>query len=124
MQTCEVAAVVATVILGADALVHVNWLTGRTWPARDPRTLFQVVLNADVPFTPRVLMPLVVVLAVGATAVLAKAGLLTAWLPDRLPGWLPTAGTLAVAVGHSYAAAPASSGRWASAPIATPPSTG
>jgi hypothetical protein len=99
MQTYEVAAVVATVILGADALIHVNWLTGRTWPARDPRTLSQVVLNADVPFTPRVLMPLVVVLAVGATAVLAKAGLLTAWLPDGLPGWLPTAGTLAVAVG-------------------------
>ena len=99
VQTYQVAGVVAATVLGVDALIHAYWLTGRTWPARDPRTLSQVVLNADVPFTPRVLVPLIVVLAVGATAVLAKAGLLSAWLPDWLPGWVPTAATAAVAGG-------------------------
>jgi Protein of unknown function (DUF3995) len=101
MQTYEVAGVVAATILGVDALIHVYWLTGRTWPARDARALSHVVLNADVPFTPRALAPLVVILTVGATAVLAKAGLLAAWLPNWLPGWMPTAGTIAVAVGAS-----------------------
>src|SRR6187551_2737345 len=47
-------------------------LTGRVWPARDTRALSQAVLNADVPFTPRVLLPLVVVLTIGGTAVLAR----------------------------------------------------
>jgi Protein of unknown function (DUF3995) len=99
MQTYDVAAVVSASVLGVDALIHVYWLTGRTWPARDTRTLSQAVLNADVPFTPRVLAPLVIILTVGAATVLAKAGLLSAWLPEWLPGWMPTVGTLTVAVG-------------------------
>lgn len=99
MQTYEVAAALTATVLGVDAFIHLYWLTGRTWPARDARALSQVVLNADVPFTPRVLVPLIVVLTVGATAVLAKAGLLGGWLLDWLPGWIPTAATVAVAVG-------------------------
>jgi hypothetical protein len=99
MQTYKVAAVVTATVLGVDALIHVYWLTGRTWPARDTRVLSRAVLNADVPFTPRVLVPLIVVLTIAATAVLAKAGLLGGWLPDWLPGWIPTAATVAVAVG-------------------------
>jgi Protein of unknown function (DUF3995) len=99
VQTYEVAAVVTATVLGVDALIHLYWLTGRTWPARDASALSQAVLNADVPFTPRVLVPLIFVLTVGATAVLAKADPLGGWLPDWLPGWIPTAGTVAVAVG-------------------------
>jgi hypothetical protein len=82
-----------------DALIHAYWLTVHTWPARDTRALSRPVLNADVPFTPRVLAPVVVALAAGAAAVLAKAGLLGASLPAWLPGWVPVAGTLAVAAG-------------------------
>lgn len=94
MQT-QIAAVLTATVLGVDALIHTYWLTGRTWPAPDARALSRVVLNAEVPFTPRVLAPLVGVLAAGATVVLAKAGLIGAWLP----GWVATAGTLAVAAG-------------------------
>ncbi len=99
MQTYQMAAVVPATVLGVDALVHAYWLTGRTWPARDARTLSRAVLNADVPFTPRALVPLIAVLASGTIAVLAKAGLLGAALPGWLPGWVLTAGTLAVAAG-------------------------
>lgn len=98
MQTYEVAAVATATVLGVDALIHLYWLTGRTWPARDTRGLSKAVLNAEVPFAPRVLVPLIVVLTVGATAVLAKASLLGGWLPDWLPAWIPTAATVAVAV--------------------------
>jgi hypothetical protein len=99
MKSYEVAAIVVAAVLGLDAVVHVYWLTGRTWPARDVRALSRVVLNAEVPFTPRVLLPLIVVLIGGAGAVLARADLLGGWLPGWLPGWVPTVGTLAVAAG-------------------------
>jgi hypothetical protein len=99
METYKIAAIVIASVLGVDAFVHAYWMTGRTWPARDAATLSQVVLNADVPFTPRVLAPLVVVLASGAVTVLTRAGLLGAWLPASLPGWIPAAGTVAVAGG-------------------------
>jgi hypothetical protein len=95
MRIHELAAIVVAAILGIDALVHVYWMTGRTWPARDTRTLSQAVLNFEVPFTPRVLAPLVIILLAGATAVLAKAGQLGDWLP----GWIAAAGAAAVAVG-------------------------
>jgi hypothetical protein len=90
-----IAAVVVASILGLDALMHLYWLTGRVWPAHDVRQLSQAVLNMDVPFTPRVLVPLVAVLTGGAVAVLGEAGLLGSWLP----GWVATAGTIAVAAG-------------------------
>jgi hypothetical protein len=99
MEAYKVAAIAVATVLAVDALIHVYWMTGRTWPARDARTLSQVMLNADVPFTPRVLAPLVVILAVGALAVLARAGLLDAWLPHWMPVWVPAAGTIAVAGG-------------------------
>jgi hypothetical protein len=99
MEIYEIAAITVAAVLGLDAVVHLYWLTGRTWPAHDARSLSRVVLNADVPFTPRVLTPLVAVLALGATAVLAEAGLLGGRLPGWLPGWFPAAGTLAVAGG-------------------------
>jgi hypothetical protein len=76
MQTYQSAAVLVAVVLGVDALLHAYWMTGRTWPAPDPRTLSQVVLGTEVPFTPRVLLPLVLLLSGGATLVLGRAGLL------------------------------------------------
>lgn len=99
MEIYKAAAVVVATVLGVDALFHAYWMTGRTWPARDVRTLSKVVLNADVPFTPRVLAPLVAILTAGALAVLARAGLLNAWLPQWMPEWVPFAVTLAVALG-------------------------
>ncbi|MBO2459162.1 DUF3995 domain-containing protein [Actinomadura violacea] len=95
MHIYELAAVLAATVLALDALLHVYWMTGRTWPARDVTALSRGLLNADVPFAPRVLAPLVAVLAVGAAAVLARAGLI---LPG-LPGWLTAAGSIAVAGG-------------------------
>jgi hypothetical protein len=95
MRIHELAAIVVAAILGVDALVHVYWMTGRTWPARDTRTLSQMVLNFEVPFTPRVLAPIVLILVAGATAVLAKAGQVGDWVP----GWIASAGAAAVAVG-------------------------
>lgn len=99
MQINQAAAVGAATILGVDALLHVYWLTGRTWPARDTRTLSRAMLNADVPFTPRVLVPLILILTAGAVALLAKGEMFGSWLPGWLPGWIPTVGALAVAAG-------------------------
>jgi hypothetical protein len=104
MQTYQLAGIAVAAILGLDALAHVYWLTGRTWPARDTRTLSRAVLNADAPFTPRVLVPLIVILTTGAVAVLARAGLLDPWLPGWLPGWPTTVGAMAVAAGAALRA--------------------
>lgn len=104
MQTYQLAAVAAAAILGLDALVHAYWLTGRTWPARDVPALSRAVLNADVPFTPRVLLPLIIVLTIGTATILARAGLLDPWLPGWIPGWVPTAGAVAVAAGATLRA--------------------
>ncbi|MBD2900307.1 hypothetical protein amrb99_93110 [Actinomadura sp. RB99] len=95
MSILELAALLAAAVLGLDAVLHVYWMTGRTWPARDVAALSQGLLNADVPFTPRVLAPLVLVLAAGAIAVPARAGMIL----TGVPGWIPAAGTVAVAAG-------------------------
>ncbi|KAB2358386.1 DUF3995 domain-containing protein [Actinomadura montaniterrae] len=95
MSILELAALLAAAVLGLDAALHVYWMTGRTWPARDVTTLSLGLLNAEVPFTPRVLAPLVAVLTAGAVAVPARAGLIL----TGVPGWIPAAGTVAVAAG-------------------------
>jgi 4,5:9,10-diseco-3-hydroxy-5,9,17-trioxoandrosta-1(10),2-diene-4-oate hydrolase len=95
MKTYEIAAVVVAAVLVIDALVHAYWLTGRTWPAADTRTLSRAVLNMEVPFVPRVLVPLVIVLLTGAAVTLSRAGLIGDWIP----GWFATLGTIAVAAG-------------------------
>jgi hypothetical protein len=94
MQTSHIAAIAVASVLGLDALIHLYWLTGRVWPAHDTRALSHAVLNADVPFTPRVLIPLVVILSVGGTAVLARADL----VHTGLPSWAlaTAAGTVAL----------------------------
>ncbi|WP_078661528.1 DUF3995 domain-containing protein [Streptomyces sp. NRRL B-24484] len=60
-------------LLAADAALHLYWATGLTWPAADGRALSQAVLNADVPFTPPVVLPLAALLLAAAAAVLAHA---------------------------------------------------
>ena len=89
------AALVASV-LAADALLHLYWTTGATWPAADDKGLSQAVLGADVPFTPRVLIPLATLLLTAAAFVLARCR-----HPRRL---LLRLGTLAVATGLSLRA--------------------
>ncbi|NUU22955.1 MAG: DUF3995 domain-containing protein [Streptomycetaceae bacterium] len=60
-------------LLAADALVHAIWTTGVTWPAADRRGLSYGLLNADVPFTARVLLPLCALLTTAAAGVYAYA---------------------------------------------------
>ena len=63
-----------TAVLGFDALCHLYWLTGATWPAGDTRALSVAVLGFQTPFTVRVLVPLAVLLASGAAAVHIRSG--------------------------------------------------
>ncbi|MFI6580886.1 DUF3995 domain-containing protein [Embleya sp. NPDC050493] len=60
-------------LLTADALLHAFWATGSTWPAGSTEALSQGLLNADVPFTPRVLLPLCALLGTGAVGVYAHS---------------------------------------------------
>ncbi|MCX5015055.1 DUF3995 domain-containing protein [Streptomyces sp. NBC_00555] len=89
------AALVASV-LTVDAVLHFYWTTGATWPAADDRSLSQAVLGTDVPFTPSILLPLVVLLLTAAAFVLAHSR-----RPRHL---LLRFGTLAVAAGLSLRA--------------------
>ncbi|OPC78925.1 hypothetical protein B4N89_32940 [Embleya scabrispora] len=69
-------------LLAGDALVHAFWATGATWPADSTEALSQGLLNADVPFTPRVLLPLWALLTTAAVGIYAhsrgRGGRLTA----------------------------------------------
>ncbi|HTJ37269.1 MAG TPA: hypothetical protein VL738_28915 [Dactylosporangium sp.] len=58
----------AAVVLAADSVCHLYWLTGATWPFPDERTLSLAVLGLQAPFTARILIPLAVLLAVAAGA--------------------------------------------------------
>ncbi|MEW2484904.1 DUF3995 domain-containing protein [Streptomyces sp. NPDC048411] len=82
-------------VLTTDALLHLFWSTGSTWPAQDVTTLSYAVLGADVPFTPPVLLPLATVLLAGSALVVARARL---GRRHRL-GRLLQAATLAVGCG-------------------------
>ncbi|MEV0273526.1 hypothetical protein AB0H43_32555 [Hamadaea sp. NPDC050747] len=64
----------AACVLGADALVHVYWLTGATWPAADEHSLSLAVLGFAVPFTARTLIPLALALSVAAVALWRGTG--------------------------------------------------
>lgn len=82
-------------LLALDGLLHLYWATGLTWPASGQRTLSIWVLGGEVPFTPRVLLPLAAVLFTAAAAVLGRGlGRGGPWA-RRLLGWL----TLVVAAG-------------------------
>ncbi|WP_051366742.1 DUF3995 domain-containing protein [Hamadaea tsunoensis] len=94
MEITQTAALTAAAILTADALVHVYWLTGRTWPAPDTKTLSHAVLNADYPFTPRVLITLIAILTGGTVLLADRAG-----IGPAVPHWITTTGAYAVAAG-------------------------
>ncbi|RFU41840.1 alpha/beta fold hydrolase [Actinomadura logoneensis] len=53
-----------------DGVLHLYWTTGLTWPAPDDRSLSLAVLGGEVPFTPRVLLPLAALL-LGTSAAVA-----------------------------------------------------
>jgi hypothetical protein len=89
------AALVASV-LTVDALLHLYWTTGATWPAADVGSLSQAVLGLDAPFTPPVLLPLAALLLTAAALVVAHS---------RRPRHLVLRlGVLAVAAGLSLRA--------------------
>lgn len=58
----------AVMLLGADATLHLYWLTGATWPFPDHRALSLAVLGYPAPFTSRVLLPLALLLTTAALA--------------------------------------------------------
>ncbi|GAA3514794.1 DUF3995 domain-containing protein [Actinocatenispora rupis] len=96
MTSTRTAAVTVAAVLGADCLLHLYWAaTGSAWPAATVPALSRALLDADVPFTPPVLLPLAAALSAAAVLVLARAGLVA----RRLPRWLPLLGTLGVAAG-------------------------
>jgi hypothetical protein len=101
-------------ILAADALCHLYWSTGATWPAADTAALSRAVMNADVPFTPPVLLPLVGLLGGASLLVLARGAVVRLPLPAAVPRWT----TRAVAAGLSVRAAAGLV--WATGP-GTPP---
>ncbi|TDW81684.1 uncharacterized protein DUF3995 [Kribbella pratensis] len=55
------------------AAVHVYWATGASWPASDERSLSLTVLNTQVSFGPRVVLPLAALHLLLAGAVLTSA---------------------------------------------------
>ncbi|MFC7721863.1 DUF3995 domain-containing protein [Nonomuraea recticatena] len=58
-----------------DAAAHLYWTTGAIWPAPDVRTLSLAVLNMEVPFTPRVLLPLAAALLTASAALITTTRL-------------------------------------------------
>lgn len=76
------AGITVAAVLAADALVHVYWMTGATWPARDPVALSFAVLNFEVPFTPRGLLMPFTLLVAGSALMLVRAGRVR-WLGVR-----------------------------------------
>lgn len=72
-STARRAGTAVAALLAGDALVHAFWTTGATWPADSAKGLSHAVLNADVPFTPRVLLPLCALLTTAAACVYAHS---------------------------------------------------
>ncbi|MFB7468984.1 DUF3995 domain-containing protein [Streptomyces sp. NPDC056224] len=60
-------------LLTVDALLHLYWATGATWPAAGPRALSLAVLGIETSFAPSAVLPLAALLLTGATATLARA---------------------------------------------------
>ncbi|MGW6060489.1 DUF3995 domain-containing protein [Streptomyces sp. NPDC055189] len=89
-RTAQRAAAVLASVLTVDALLHLYWATGSTWPADDEARLSYAVLGTDAPFTPPVVLPLAVLLLTAAGLVVAQS---------RRPHRLLRLGTLAVAGG-------------------------
>ncbi|WP_369246651.1 DUF3995 domain-containing protein [Streptomyces sp. R41] len=91
-RTATRAAHLLASVLTADALFHLYWATGSTWPAADEKSLSYAVLGTEVPFTPPVVLPLAALLLTASGIVVAQS---------RRPQRLFRLGTLAVAAGLS-----------------------
>ncbi|WP_369259384.1 DUF3995 domain-containing protein [Streptomyces sp. R35] len=91
-RTATRAAVLLASVLTADALFHLYWATGSTWPAADEKSLSYAVLGTEAPFTPPVVLPLAALLLTASGIVVAQS---------RRPHRLLRLGTLAVAAGLS-----------------------
>jgi len=105
MSTRTIAGTAVASVLGADCLMHLFWaVTGSPWPAASHRALSAGLLNAQVPFSPPVLLPLAALLLGAALLVSARAGLLGR-LGRLLPTGLGTAGVLVLAAGLAVRAA-------------------
>lgn len=89
-RTAQRAAVLLTSVLTVDALFHLCWATGSTWPADDAKSLSYAVLGTQAPFTPPVVLPLAALLLMAGGIVLAQS---------RRPHPVLRLGTLAVAGG-------------------------
>ncbi|WP_206061059.1 hypothetical protein [Nonomuraea basaltis] len=87
MNISRTGAFVAAVLL-LDALAHLFWLIR---PAADPRALSLAVLNFEVPFTARILLPLILLLSMAALSVVAVS--------NGRGGWVAKAVTLALGTG-------------------------
>ncbi|WP_432186083.1 DUF3995 domain-containing protein [Streptomyces sp. Tue6028] len=94
-RTARRAAAPLATVLTADALLHLFWATGSTWPATDEKSLSHAVLGIEAPFTPPVLLPLAALLLTASGIVVAQS---------VRPGRLLRLGTLAVAAGLSLRA--------------------
>jgi hypothetical protein len=91
-RTATRAAALLASVLTTDALFHLYWATGSTWPAADEKSLSYAVLGTEAPFTPPVVLPLAALLLTASGIVLAQS---------RRPHRLLRLGTLAVAAGLS-----------------------
>ncbi|WP_406169226.1 DUF3995 domain-containing protein [Streptomyces sp. NBC_00996] len=91
-RTAARAAALLASVLTTDALFHLYWATGSTWPAADEKSLSYGVLGTEAPFTPPVVLPLAALLLTASGIVVAQS---------RRPHGLLRLGTLAVAAGLS-----------------------
>ncbi|MGW7369899.1 DUF3995 domain-containing protein, partial [Streptomyces sp. NPDC054841] len=91
-RTAQRAAVLLASVLTVDALLHLYWATGSTWPAADEKSLSYAVLGTEAPFTPPVVLPLAALLLTASGIVVSQS---------RRPHRLLRLGTLAVAGGLS-----------------------
>ncbi|MGH2494885.1 MAG: DUF3995 domain-containing protein [Ktedonobacteraceae bacterium] len=85
--TKQRAGMVVAAVLAADGLLHAYWATGRTWPASDPKSLSEAVLNVNIVFGPLNVGPLAGLLLCAALLVLARVhrlGVLGRLIPDTL----------------------------------------
>ncbi|MGW5867243.1 DUF3995 domain-containing protein [Streptomyces sp. NPDC055239] len=72
-RTAQRAAAVLASVLTVDALFHLYWATGSTWPADDQESLSYAVLGSEAPFTPPVVLPLAALLLTAAGLVVAQS---------------------------------------------------
>ena len=72
-QLKDLAGILIALVLAGDSLLHVYWAKGHIWPAPDPLSLSQAVLNSNKTrlFKPVILVPLACLLFLGA---LIRAG--------------------------------------------------